>query len=107
MSDLSCPGIDFEEVGVPIFCFQHEIKSANARKNHPADNLIDGGGHFGILDQTHSRGVAGGMALAQYLKVETRQDHTFPANDGAGGFMTHDESLNADGWPAPQERWPN
>ena len=60
--------------------------------------------HFGIFDQAHNGRVPGGMALAEHFKMETRQDGTLPASDGAGGFVSRDKGLSADGRTLPQKR---
>src|ERR1700690_2372364 len=107
MSHLSRAGIDFDEVRVPGIFFQHKIKSANARESHSPHNSFYGSRDFRVLNRADHGSVPGGVALAEHLKMQTREDPALPANDSAGGFVSRYEGLNTDCEPMPGERRPD
>src|SRR5271169_6416434 len=103
MSYLSRSGIDFDEVRISSARFQHEIKSVETGKTEPASHPLNRCRHFSVLDQAHHSCVSLRTSLVDNLKMETREDGTLPASDGAGCLAAGHERLGVDHRPTPQD----
>jgi hypothetical protein len=65
-----CGGVKFDQIGVIGVFGQHKIKAVKSRTCEPAGDFYRGIHHFGMCDAANHRGVARGMTLLQYRKVE-------------------------------------
>src|SRR5580700_7538479 len=93
MSDLSCPGIDFDEESVASLLLQHEIESMDAREIKPPDNFFGRRRHLRIFDQPHHSRVPRRTCLVDHFKMKSRQNLPVPAGHSAGSLLPVNKGL--------------
>src|SRR5579872_704101 len=94
MSYLRASRIDLNQIRIPRLGLKHKIEPVKSRQLQPPSNFLSCRRHLRMVDPAHDRCVTRRAYLPHNLKVKTRENTAFPANECTGCFVSGHEGLS-------------